>query len=727
MKPTLKPRNFEKLQEAAFSIPHRMEAMLVPAEDGYGSKAVLRAMKRAGKAGIVDLGPGSFEGFWVDRHVEILSREPGLTSVTGTIQVVGGPLLLRGLALRPAAGTPALVVTTGVVLCEDCEFFGAIEVKGAAKVYLKNCLVKSERHGLDLSGGAFAEVITTRILGTPAAVVLSAGSSAALYHCRVELSLGNSDSDTGAGVFAQASSLYAEGTEFFSNQVGVYLKSCAEATFIGSHFHGNSVSAIITEDTPAEGLLTLHGCQIEGAKESEYPTVSLEGGQAHLAHVQIQAFAKIGLSLTATSLELQHCKISSGQEVALEFEGGSIASKDSILVSGRGPAIRLSKTMGSILGGVICGIPPVDPGYPHMVSLTDVADTLPVVQDEEETTEELSLETISAELSEIVGQNDVKSELRRLLRLTFAARERNRRGILQEPHRFSGIVTGPPLIGQLRAIQIFAGLLYKLGDLTSAEVLPLSLPEASTVDADSVSAGFLFVTTDGPTGVPVPSSQASEILLRLSAAFEGRAYILVGGDREALHALLRSNVELSREFPIELPFGAFNPADLATLFANHCKREKIVISFDAAKKLPVIFHGLHDRLQRRYLNVEGVADLFSDSRRKYLERCSHAGRFDLELENGDIAVPLDRSSATAIERSAELVAVCSSCKEQNPWLPGLAPEFHCAHCEAEYEAAWGLLKNSTFFRKRNIQGRTFRSGAVAAVASRRRVIPAIKN
>jgi hypothetical protein len=645
----------------------------------------------------------------------------------GTIQVIGGPLLLRGLALRPASGTPAVIVTSSIVLCEDCEIFGAIEVKGAAKVYLKNCLVKSEQHGLDLSGGAFAEVITSRITGIPAGVVMSEGSSADLYHCRVEGCHGSNESDTGAGVFAQSSSLHAEGTEFFSNQVGVYLKACTQASFLACHFHDNSVSGMITEGTPAEGILSLWGCQLDGTHTSDYPTVSLEGGQAKLAYVQVQAYDKIGMSITATAMGLEGCKVSSEEDVAMEFEGGSLASRDSILVSQRGPGIRLSKTKGSIQGGTVSGTPPIDTAYPNNVSLVDVAHTLADPSETEGGQTELTLESIPTALSEIVGQNEVKSELQRLLRLTFAAKERNRRGILQEPHQFSGIVTGPPLIGQLRAIQIFAALLHKLGDLSSPEVLQVSLTEASLLNVESVKAGFVFVTTDDGSGTPLMSAQTAEVLLRLSAAFEGRAYVLIGGDREALHAMLRSNVELSREFPIELPFAEFHPGDLVTLFANQCKREKIAISLNAAKKLPVIFHGLHDRLQRRFLNMQGVAELFSDARRKYLERCSHAGRFDLELENEDIVVPLDRASATAIERSPELVAMCTSCKEQTPWLPGLDPDFHCAHCGAGYTATWGLLKNSTFFRKRNIQGRTIRSGAVAAIASRRRAIPATRS
>jgi hypothetical protein len=722
MKPTPKSHNFEKLQEAAFSIPNRMEAMIVPAEDGYGSKAVLRGMKRAGRAGIVDLGPGNFEGFVVDRHVEILSREPGLTFVKGTVQVIGGPLLLRGLTLRPSDGTPALLVSSGTVLCEDCEFFGAIEVKGPAKVYLKNCLVNSGQHGIDLSGGAFAEAITSRITGIPAGVVMSEGSSTELYHCRVEGCHGKRDSDTGAGVFAVSSSLHAEGTEFFSNQVGVYLKSCTEASFLASHFHGNTVSAIITEGTPATGSISLYGCQFDGTLASDYPVVSLEGGEAKLAHVQVQAHAKIGMSITATAMDLEVCKISSEKDVAMEFEGGSLACRDSTMVSQRGPGIRLSNTKGYIRGGTVAGTPPIDAAYPHSVSLVDVSHAVPVPYETEGEPAELTIENISATLSEIVGQNEVKAELQRLLRLTFAARERNRRGILQEPHQFSGIVTGPPLIGQLRAIQIFAALLHKLGDLSSPEVLQISLTEAAVLNVESVTAGFVFVTADEGPSTALMSPQTAEILLRLSAAFEGRAYVLIGGDREALRAMLRSNVELSREFPIELPFSELHPADLATLFANQCKREKIVISLDAAKKLPVIFHGLHDRLQRRFLNLQGVAELFSDARRRYLERCSHAGHFDLELGNEDIVLPLDRASAAAIERSPELVAVCTACKQQNPWLPGLDPRLHCSHCGAEYAASWGLLKNSTFFRKRNIQGRTIRSGAVAAVAGRRRVI-----
>lgn len=727
MKPTPKPRNFEKLQEAAFSLPNRMEAMLVPADDGYGSKAILRAIKWAGKAGIVDLGPGSFEGFVVDRHVEVLSREPGLTYVTGTIQVIGGPLLLRGLTLQPADGTPALLATSGMVLFEDCEIFGAIEVKGAAKVYLKNCLVKSGQHGLDLSGEAFAEVITSRITGIPAGVVMSKGSSADLYHCRVEGCHGNNDSDTGAGVFVQASSLHCEGTEFFSNQVGVYLKACPQASFLGCHFHSNSVSGMITEGTPAGGILSLHGCQVDGPSTSDYPTVSLEGGQAKFAYVQVRAHTKIGVSITATAMDLEGCKVSSEEDVAMEFEGGSLASRDSTLVSRKGPGIRLSKTNGSIRGGTVTGTPPIDSDYPHSVSLVDVAHTLPAPLDSEGELAELTIENIPRALSEIVGQNEVKSELQSLLRLNFAAKERNWRGILQEPHQFSGIVTGPPLVGQLRAIQIFAALLHKLGDLSSPEVLQISLTEASALNVESVTAGFVFVTTDDGSGMPMISAQAPELLLRLSAAFEGRAYVLIGGDREALNAMFRSNLELSHEFPIELPFAEFHPGDLVTLFANQCKREKIAISLDAAKKLPVIFHGLHDRLQRRFLSMQGVAELFSDARRNYLERCSHAGRFDLELENEDIVVPLDRASATAIDRSPELVAVCTSCKEQNPWLPGLDPDFHCVHCEAVYATTWGLLKNSTFFRKRNVQGRTIRSGAVAAIAGRRRAIPAARN
>jgi hypothetical protein len=714
MKTNSRARNYEKLLVADFSQRDRREVMLDPVVDGFGQKAVIRGMKRAGKAGIVDLGPGRFEGFPVDRHIEILSREPGLTEIAGTVRATGGPSILRGLAVRPQSGGPALSVISGIVFCEDCEFFGTVEVHGSGRLFLKNCLISSSDNGLFLYEKAFAEVIATRISGQPAGILLSNQSSCSLYHCRVESSHGTTADETGAGVFASSAQFYAEGSEFFDNQVGTYLKACADASFIACHWRRNSIAALITESTPPAGKLAIQGSLLQGPEDGTYPLVSLEGGSVGFSSVRVESPGLTALSATGSSLEVDSSEFRSLDAPAVDLEAGVLSARDSRFLCTLAPGLKVSKTSGSISGGIVAGNPPMLATQPLAITLNGVSNQAPPqVLSPLESPRVVTLETIPSFLNDIIGQSAVKAEVERLLRLAFAARERKRHGIPQDPPVFSGLLTGPALSGQKRTLEIFASVLHEMGELESPDVLEIALSELPVLDPAIVRAGVVMVSLDEPSYASLMSPSTADSILRFVRALNGRCHVFLVGEREPLHALLRTRLDLSRELPTELRFDFFSPSDLSTLFAEHCRRQKIPLGLEAAKKLPVIFHGLHDRLQRRFLNVEGVAELFSETRRNYLERCARQGSFDLELEPGDIVVPLDRSILISLARSAELVAVCPTCKAHNAWLPGLAPSLHCSHCGDEFKATWGLLKNSTFFRKRSVPGGFYRSGAVA--------------
>jgi hypothetical protein len=720
MKITIHPRTYEKLLAADFSQRERREIMLDPVVDGFTQKSILRGMKRVGKSGIIDLGPGRFEGFALDRHVEIISREPGLTEVAGTVRATTGPSVLRGITFRPGQNSPALVVSSGSVFCEDCEFWGAIEVEGSGRLFLKNCLVSSEDNGIFLYEKGFAEIITSRISGQPSGIFLSKNSTCFLHHCRLESCSGKSAEEVGAGIFNSSGTLYAEGTEFFNNQVGVYLKSCLAAEFLACHWMENSISAVLSEATPANGRLAIGGSAAKSISDPTYPVIVLEGGSASFSGVRISATGHSALSAVGTSIEVDSSEFRSIDAPCVDLEGGLLVAKDSRFLSGTEPSLNLFGTSGSIAGGVI--FPPPSASPRHSVAFAGVSNAAPQEpQSHVPVPRVVSMESIPHLLSGIIGQPAARSELERLLRLALAARERKRQGIQQEPPVFSGICVGPPLSGQLIALEKFAAALHELGELQSPEVLEIMLPELTTVDPSTVRAGIVMIGVDESASNLLLTPSTTENLLRFSRGLAGRAHVFLVGDRDQLHGLLRTRLELSREFSTELRFEAFSPSDLATLFVERCRREKIPLALETLKKLPVIFHGLYDRLQRRFLTVDGVNELFADTRRNYLERCSHLGNFHLELEPADIVVPLDRSIQIALARSAELVAVCPTCKGHNAWLPGLAPSLHCAHCGDEFKAPWGMLKNSTFFRRRNVPGASFRSGAVAL----RRTVAAI--
>ncbi len=725
MKP-LFSRTHESFYSREFGQRARREILLNTATDGFTPRAIQRAIKRVGKAGIVDLGPGKFPGLTLDRMVELVSREQGLTVFSGTIQIQGGPVVLKGIRFQAAANAPAIIVRSGTLLCEDCEFLGSIEVQGTGSLFLKNCLLSTEGVSLALTQKARAEVIGSRISGRPAGIILADAASCALLACRLERCAGAAPGETGSAIFCDtsaASPLVIEGTEFFNNQVGLYIKSASPVHIQGSHFRGQSASSIIRETTPPNSEIVIRDSLIESPETCDFPALSLGGGRIGLTRVRVASPAGIGLSAAPATLDVESSRFSSKLAAAADVQGGMLTSKESFFVSDKAPGLRLDGTKGAVSGGAILGNPPVSASEPNEVLLTGVSFVPPPAEEQEASpaaAAPLTIQSITAPLSEIIGQVAVKTEIERLLRLAFAARERRKQGLPQDAYNYSGILTGPPQSGQFRALEIFASGLHLLGEIDSPEVRVIPLPELLVLAPESADSGLLLVIADETQRVTLLSPGVADAILRLNHAREGRAHLFIEGDRDSLQSFLRSRLDLAREFVIELPFAPFDPTDLAALFAGYCQREKIRLSLDASKKIPVIFHSLHDRLQRRFLNVDGVQEIFSTARRNYLDRCSREGRFDLEMGDMDIVIPMDQKTSATIERSAELVSICPACNARNPWLPGLAPMFHCGNCGVEFEAPWGFLRDSTFLRKRSLPHPSLRTGAVA----KRRIVAA---
>lgn len=324
-----------------------------------------------------------------------------------------------------------------------------------------------------------------------------------------------------------------------------------------------------------------------------------------------------------------------------------------------------------------------------------------------------SLETYMRRLDEIVGQEAAKREFRRLLRMAHAARERRRKGLHPGEECFSGIFTGPPNCGQLHAANVFASILYDMGELRSPIVLELPLDEALAAEPEALDCGMIYIRMRDGSTLNLRETATAETLLLVARKMEGKIHIALEGDRDFLSALLRTRPELAREYPADVPFTPYGPPELAELFARHCQREKIPLGPEAARKLTVLLHSLHDRVQRRYADIAGIEGLFEEVRRNYLERCAREGRFDLPLEPTDISVPLDPASAASLDRLPEIVVLCPACGAENPWLPGLPDNRACIHCQHAFTGRWGILRNSAYYRKRRSGGEAFRSGAVA--------------
>ncbi len=717
------PRTYESQYQRELGHLVRREIQIDPVSDGLTPQAILRVARHAGKGGIVNLVPGAFSGMALDRSIELVSRESGATSFHGTITIRAhsGSVSLKGLRFQPTEAAPALVIHSGSVFCEDCEFFGLVEVRGTGRLHIKNCLLRVDDTAISLHQQAFAEIIGSRISGSPAGVALFDEASCAMFSCRMEHCQESRTGEAGAAIFCDSSAphaLLAEGTEFFENQIGLYVKSARSVQVLGCHFRNHAVSAFITEGAVAEAMLEVECSRIEGGAGAEFPAVSLGGGQARFSHVNISATDGAALSANGTAVEIESSRVSSSNVAAAEVSGGTLLSRNSLFLGQGVPGLRLSRVTGTVTGGTVAGEPPVATGEPHSVLLKDVSDheshlptkTSKPPKDHEGTQ---AMDLLMEPLEDLIGQAEVKEELSRLLRLAFAARERRRQGLSDDTYSYSGILVGPPHSGQLQALQIFAAGLHHLDVLQSSEVRVLTVADMLVTAPESLGSGLLLVTQDDQHESRWLSEGVADALLQLNHALAARGHLFLEGDREELQTLLRSRTDLAREFTTELRFTHFNPIDLSTLFASHCEQAQIPLSHDAKKKIPVMFHSLHDRLQRRLLNVDGVAHLFITARHNFLDRCARSGRFDAEMEAEDIMAPMDRATSAILERSAELVGICPSCQARNPWLAGLAPDFICSHCGADYTTPWGFLRHSSYLRHKDSPQNSFRTGAIA--------------
>mgnify|MGYP005845494835 CR=1 FL=1 len=720
MKADRHERRAAKVWEQHFGLKARPEIEFDGGLLGFSAGALNRVVHKIRRSGTVDLGPGRFEGLNLDREVEVLSRDIGSTEIASTVTVsVRGCAVLRGVTVRPAPGEPAIELKSGTFICDDCTLFGSVRVAPKAKLYLNNARVVSSQAAISLNEESEAEIVACRISGSPAGIFVMNGTTCAMYNCRVEACRGDAESETGAGLYATFAALMLEGCEFFGNQVGVYLKSCEAVTILNSHFLGNSMAGLVTEEAVAHRALKLAGCLFEGTGgDQQGAPVALHGGSVFLQGCRLHGGESPALATSGVVVHADQCTFTAMSAPAMDLQGGSLSATDCEIHSSRAAAVQVDGTSGEIQRGNICGATPLGGRSVAGMRIADSVGSTPRGDSGPEPapgipTDPDSLASVLSQLQGLIGQPAAKEEFARMLRLAFAARQRRKQGLPPGELKLSAAFIGPPGSGKTHAARVLAKALHGLGELASPDVVEVSLANVLTSGFAAYPAGIIVIETDPAEGLALADSGNPERLLVEMQAVAGRSIVVLDGEREPILAVLRALPELAREFPFTVPFTGFGPPELAALFLQLCAKEGIRLSMDASRALPVIMHGLHDRLQLRFAGTGGVAEIFEQARQNYFERCARSQRFDLQMETDDLSVPVDRATASVLERCADMVCICPSCGAENPWVPGLTGKVSCLNCGNPLPTNFGVWRPSTYFRKLQGGKPGLKSGAVA--------------
>lgn len=679
MKSRLRHPHLDEVLQKNMPSGKRREFVIDPEGGFFDAKSLAAAIRKAGAGDIIHVPPGEYPAFELKKNLEIRALSPGNTLIKGEVHIAAEFVLLAGLEFRSERDRDAIKVEKGTLVLDDCVVHGTLRAGspgGKTRLFLKNCLAGNALEGIVLEHQAAAEISSSRIARCQVGLALHPGASCAVYHSRLEACLSQDANDPGAAIFADSASLYCEGTTFMDNGVGVYLKNCGTPTLLSSHFCGSKTAAVIALDGPPDGPLHVRSCLMERQTSTHCAQAMLTGGAAEMVHCAIQASAATALSADQTRLDLHQCHLSSLEN----------------------PALDLRTCQGLVHHCLLTGHPPDSVAASPQVKIeaserreTALSPTVPNDEPAPST-----MESVLRELKLAVSQESVRSELERILRLAHAAQERRSKGLPVPEQSFHCIFMGPAGTGKRAAAEVLARGLHAFGIVSRPELVPVS--SSNTNELSSSAQGGLVFLRARDVEDSLPTKGTLQSLLAHHTSQPGTIVVLEG-DRDEIRRLLRSQPGLDRAFRKTLFFTNYGPVELAAHLARLCAADHIPLSPDAARDLLLTLHLYSERKDKRFANTKGVEFLYEAARRRYLERCSVAMRFDLELETRDFDIPQDKSLRAAIERCPAFISVCPSCHQENPWLPGLEHRTHCLHCDAPYTADWGIWKDSTTYRR----------------------------
>lgn len=696
---SLRPPAFDEvLAKHPKNSKHR-EFSINPEGGIFDTRNLAVALRRVKDGDVVVVPAGEYPAFELKRSVEIRALQPGVI-INGTVKCATEQAILTGCELRASADKPALIVEQGTLMMDDCTIKGEIAAGSAhsrVRLFLRNCLAGNATEGIRLTHQAFAEISTTRIARCRIGVAMSGGSTLALYNSCLEGCVSADKADPGAGILAEQCTVHGEGVTFLNNDVGAYLKECPEMRFYYCHFHGSETAALVVMGAQAS-TAQLHSCVIDGQQSAQCAQMTFNGGVAAIGHTVVKSSPPPALFADQTNLEIFDVGLSSFSSPALDAHSCHISASGLTCESTGTASIIARDCRGTVKHSYLKGARPTElDDSPQLLfesckirQITAEGAPEPVVENASSGDEVMDL------LGKEITQESVRNELARILRLAHAGQRRKLEGLPPIDQNFHSVFLGASGGGKFAAVRALARGLHAFGVITSPE--PVEYPSPSANGQYPPEGGRLVFVHAGLVAAPGADAAAAQQTMERFLVQAGNV-IIVEGERDEVQRLLRSSPALARVFRNTLHFASYGPIELTSLFSQLCEHDGIPLSLEGALSILLNFHFYSDRKDKRFTNTQGVETLYEAARRRYLERCSLANRFDLEMESRDFDSPQDRILRLAIERCPAFVSLCPVCHKENPWLPGLGKNHVCLHCNASYTASWGLWRDSVTYRR----------------------------
>lgn len=694
--------------------PRARDISVDPSGGIFDSKTVAAALKKTSPDDGVLIPAGEYGITEVDKSLRIRAVENGAI-LRGPMVVTGDFVVFSGLKFRGNDEAPTIEIRRGIVVFEECLIEGGIRVCQGAQAYFNVCHLRKAEEGLCVTEQSVAELFRTSVSSCHAGVAVRHGSSCALYASRIEQCAAKPGADElGAGIFAEESSIYAEGLSLRGNSVGLYLQDCPEVRVLSAYFSEHHAASIISAGL-ASSKLHLRSCSFDKQTSARCGQVNITGGSLLMEHSVIRPEGMVGLTANQARLELFHSRLESTSEIAVDTQMSHIEAEDISLQSISNMALSASDCRGTIKRSSFTGQPPTSIQRSNDLALEEckLIDSGVTDQDTVEKRAGSAMDALMEALNQTVSHENVRAELERIIRQAHAAYRRGLRGFPMTTQSFHAALIGPKSVGEESAGSMLSQALHVFSIISSPELHRVTIDQLLENGLESLpKEGALFLSAREATGFTTATAATVRTLIE-NLTRDPEVLVIMEGEREEIRRVLRLSPAIQLAFSNIINFASYGPVELTNLFTQACIRDGITLSSDAALTLLLAFHFYSDRMDRRFTSVEGVLSLYQRARRLYLERCGRLERFDCEMEAQDLDLPMDKVLRNATDRMPAFSSFCPSCSKENPWVHGLDRTMACVHCEKPYLAKWGLWRESFAYRRLKEAAPRIEGGAIS--------------
>ena len=255
-----------------------------------------------------------------------------------------------------------------------------------------------------------------------------------------------------------------------------------------------------------------------------------------------------------------------------------------------------------------------------------------------------SVEEVLAELDSLVGLEEVKSEVRKIVNLAKVNEARRAQGLKVPPMTYHMVFTGNPGTGKTTVARIVARAFRALGIAKTGQLVETDRSglvgryEGETAvktnaKIDEAIGGILFVDEAYQLVSGENDDYGKEAIATLLKRMEDdrdRLIVIAAGYTDEMRDFLDANSGLRSRFPRMIEFADYTAPELAAIFRSMAKKNEFVLAPDLDAGLDAAIAKLTAKRDRTFGNARFVRQLFEDATARQATRLAESGELDAE-------------------------------------------------------------------------------------------------